>query len=199
MKVIHHGVSLKVTDSSSKHVPSSSLGIEHLGPEAKKHYDAHRKGILKAHPKLRTATNKMQRKEILKANPKMHADVKKRNADTLNKVAKSLHKHLSTTHPKELVHHIRKVLHAHETPMQKQGHNHIKHTTYETSSGTKHHTSNPGADYEHILKKPHEIEVHHSGTSVVFKHKGKTFARHSIKFDSQSDPLSSLKSAGHPA
>lgn len=199
MKVIHHGVSLKVTDSSSKHVPSSSLGIEHLGPEAKKHYDAHRKGILKAHPKLKTATNKAQRKEVLKANPKMHADIKKRNADTLNKVAKSLHKHLSTAHPKELVHHIRKVLHAHETPMQKLGHNHIKHTTYETSSGTKHHTSNPGADYEHILKKPHEIEVHHSGTSVVFKHKGKTFARHSIKFDSQSDPLSSIKSAGHPA
>jgi hypothetical protein len=55
---------------------------------------------------------------------------------------------------------------------------------------------NPGTHHDHIYKDPHNIEVHHSGSSVHFKYKGKTFGRHSIKFSSQSDPMSSIKGSG---
>jgi len=189
------GVSLKVTDQSTKHVPSSSLGIESLGPKAKKTFDDHRKGILSAHPKLQKMSNKKDRKEWLKGDEIAKADIKKRNSATLVKVAKDLSDHLNNAHHTELVGHIRKVVHAHITPMQDKGHEHIKHITY-GENATKHHTVNPGADYEHILRDHKNITVHHSGTGVSFKHKGKTFANHTIKFNSQKDPLSSLKSKG---
>ena len=62
-KKLHHGISLKVTDSSSKHVPTSNLGIKSLGPKAESSLDEHRRTILKKFPKLGThATNKKQRK-----------------------------------------------------------------------------------------------------------------------------------------
>lgn len=189
------GVSLKVSDGPTKHIPTSSLGIEHLGPKAKSIFDSHRKGILVAHKGLASATNKQQRKEWLNSNPKTKEDIKARNSATLTKVAKGLSDHLNSIHPKQLVGHIRTVLHAHATPMQADGHEHIKHITYGDKS-TKHSTINPGADYEHILRDPKNITVHHTGSGVAFKHKGKTFGRQSIKFDSQSDPLSAIKSAG---
>lgn len=194
------GVSLKVSDKTDKHVPSSNLGIESLGPKAKKTFDNHRKGILSTHSALQKMTNKKTRKEWLKAsgNEKAKDDIKKRNNGTLAKVAKDLSDHLNNVHHKDLVSHVRKVVHAHTTPMQDAGHEHIKHVTYGKNL-TKHHTVNPGADFEHILKDHKHITVHHSGQGVSFKHKGKTFAKQSIKFDSQSDPLSSIKSAGKTA
>jgi hypothetical protein len=192
------GVSLKVSDKPDKHVPSSNLGIESLGPKAKKTFDDHRKSILSAHPKLQKATNKETRKEWLKSNQKAQEHIKRKNGETLVKVAKDLSDHLNDAHHKDLVTHIRKVVHAHSTPMQDEGHEHIKHITYGAKT-TKHHTVNPAADFEHILKDHKNITVHHSGTGVLFKHKGKTFAKQTIKFDSQSDPLSSLKSAGRTA
>jgi calcineurin-like phosphoesterase family protein len=194
------GVSLKVTKNSSKHVPSSSLGMDSSGPEAKKTYSEHQKAILTKHPALKKITNPEQRKEWLRSNPKAEADIKKRNQGTLSKVAADLHHHLTTGSHEDLVHHIRKVLHAHTTPLQDLGHDHIKHVTYGKTT-TKHHIVNPGHDYEHILQHPEHIEVRHSGGTLSFhdKRTGKAFARHSMKFDSQSDPLSSLKSAGTPA
>ena len=199
--VSHHGISLKVTDSSSKHVPTSNLGIKAAGPKAQDIHDDHRRDILKHYPKLAThATNAKQRKEMLKADPKMNEYVKTKNSVTLNKVAKHLHDHLTSIPKDELVHHIRNVIHAHTTPMQREGHNHIRHTSY-TSGGTtnstfEHHSIDPSQHHEHIFNDPHNIEVHHSGGSIHFKYKGKTFARHALKFSSQSDPLSSIKGSG---
>lgn len=192
------GVSLKISDKPDKHVPSSNLGMESLGPKAKKTFDDHRKGILSAHPALQKMTNKKQRKAWLGNNEKATQSIKKRNNATLTKVAKDLSDHLNGAHHTELVSHIRKVVHAHTTPMQDAGHEHIKHITYGANT-TKHHTVNPGADFEHILKDHKNITVHQGGQAVLFKHKGKTFAKQSIKFDSQSDPLSSIKSAGKTA
>ena len=72
MEVLHHGISLKVTDSSSKHVPTSNLGIKAAGPKAQATHDEHRRAILKKYPKLGThATNASQRKEMLRNDPKM--------------------------------------------------------------------------------------------------------------------------------
>jgi hypothetical protein len=197
MEVLHHGISLKVTDSSSKHVPTSNLGMSSLGPKAQDHHDNHRREILKKYPKLATqATNKKQRSEMLNNNPKMKEFVKKKNSETLHNVAKDLHHHLTTGSKENLVNHVRDVIHAHATPMQKEGHKHLRHTSYTAKGENQHHSIDPSQHHEHILNNPDQISVHHSGASIHFKHKGKTFATHSIKFNSQSDPLSSIKSSG---
>lgn len=197
--VKHHGVSLKVSDKSSKNIPSSSLGMESGGSKAREHFEAHKKAILDAHPQLK-GKNKDQRKEIAKADPKLHADVKKRNQELLHKVAHShaaeLQHHLDSGNHEHVVKHIREVLHAHKTPAEENGHSFIKHTTYQTAKGVQHHTSKPSEDHEHILKDHKNITVKSSGGSVHFYHNGKKFASQAHKFDSQSDPLSSLKSAG---
>jgi len=199
-QVKHNGISLKVTDSSSKHVPTSNLGIGSAGPKAQDIHDEHRKDIIKKYPKLVTqATNADQRKKMLKDNPKMNAYVKKKNAETLNKISSHLHEHLSNLPKEELVDHIRKVIHAHKTPMQNEGHNHIRHTSYTSRGEFKHHSIDPSEHHEHIFNDHENIEVHHSGTGVQFKYKGKTFASHRIKFNSQSDPLSSIKGSGTTA
>jgi hypothetical protein len=197
---IHHGVSLKVTDSSSKHVPTSNLGIKSAGPHAESIHDEHRRDILRKFPKLGIeATNAKHRKEMMKSDPKMHQYVKQKNTETLHKIASGLHHHLSNAPKEELVHHIRNVIHAHTTPMQMKGHGHIRHTSYTSGGEFKHHSIDPSQHHEHILKDPHNITVEHHGASIHFKHKGKTFARHSIKFSSQSDPLSSVKGSGQTA
>jgi hypothetical protein len=200
-KVLYHGISLKVTDSSSKHVPTSNLGIKSAGPKAQDIHDDHIRDILKKYPKLAThARNAKQRKEMLKSDPKMHEFIKSKNTETINKVSKHLHEHLSSIPKDQLVHHIRNVIHAHTTPMQREGHNHIRHTSYTSGGATnptfQHHSIDPSQHHEHIFNDAHNIEVHHSGGSIHFKYKGKTFARHSIKFSSQSDPLSSIKGSG---
>ena len=198
--VKHHGVSLKVSDKSSKNIPSSSLGMESGGSKAREHYKEHQDKILAAHPQLK-GKNKEARKEILKNDPKMHEDIKKRNQELLHKVAHShaaeLQHHLDTGNHEHVTKHIREVLHAHKTPAQEHGgHSFIKHTTYQTAKGVQHHTSKPSEDHEHILKDHKNITVKSSGGSVHFYHNGKKFASQAHKFDSQSDPLSSLKSAG---
>jgi hypothetical protein len=84
--------------------------------------------------------------------------------------------------------------------MQREGHNHIRHTTYTKSDGSiEHHSVVPSAHHAHMYNDPHNIEVHHKGSTVSFKHKGKSFGRVSIKFSSQSDPLSSIKGSGQTA
>ena len=199
MKEIHHGISLKVSDSSNKHIPVSNPGEKSLHG-LKEILDSHRKTILKKFPKLKHATNAPTRKEMMRSDAKMHDYVKKKNTETLHKAAKKYHETLTNMHPHELVHHIKHILHSDETPMQKQGHNHIRHTTYTKSNGTiEHHSIIPSLHHEHIYKTPHHIEVHHSGTSVHFKHKGKTFGKVALKFSSQSDPLSSIKGSGQTA
>jgi hypothetical protein len=200
MEEIHHGISLKVTDSTSKHVPTANPGINAAGPKAKKIHDDHRREIIKKYPKLVThATNASQRKEMMRNSPRMKSFVKSKNTETLHKIAKHLHDHLSKAPKHELVAHIRNVIHAHQTPMQKHGHNHMRHISHSTKDGYGHHSIDPSKHHEHIFNTPHQIEVHHSGSSIHFKHKGKTFARHSIKFSSQSDPLSSIKGSGETA
>jgi hypothetical protein len=198
-KETHHGISLKVSDKSNKNIPASSLGMESGGSKAREHFNSHKTAILKAHPDL-SGKNKVERKEILKSNPKMQADIKKRNQDLLHKVAHShaseLQHHLDSGNHEHVVKHIREVLHAHSTPAEEKGHTFIKHTTYQTAKGVQHHTSKPSEDHEHILKDHKNITVKSSGGSVHFYHNGKKFASQAHKFDSQSDPLSSLKSAG---
>ena len=194
-QIKHTGASLKVTDSSTKHVPVSNFGIEstHGGQPI---LDAHRTAILKKYPSLKAAKNAGQRKEILKSNPHMTEDIKTRNKATLENVAKNLHSELQKMPKEKLVHHIKKVLHSEPTPMQSEGHGHIRHTSYMSGGKNAYHSIDPSSHHAHIYNDPENIEVHHSGASVHFKYKGKTFGRQSVKFNSQSDPMSALKGSG---
>ena len=69
-EVMHHGRSLKVSENSSKNVPSSSLGIKSSGVKASSLFKAHQEKIKAAHPEF--ATKKKQ--EQLKARVKEQAD-----------------------------------------------------------------------------------------------------------------------------
>jgi hypothetical protein len=188
----HHGVSLKVTDGKSE-IPVSNPGLESTYG-GKEILDNHRNDILKTHSKLSKLTNKDERKEFVRNNPKVAADIKKRNTATLSRITDNMHSKLTAMKPKDLVNHLRDhVLHAHQTPMQKLGHAHIRHTAYGDDT---HSAINPAEYHEHILKSPQHISVEKKGTSVIFSHKGVPFARHRMKFESQSDPMSSVKGSG---
>ena len=191
----HHGISLKVTDGNSGHVPVSNPGMEstHGG---EKILAAHRENIKNQHPELKKLTNAASRKEWAKANPEAHAEIKRQNAHVLHSIAEHMHKHLTSGTHEDLVAHIRThVLHAHATPLQQAGHNHIRHTTYGNHSTN---AINPAAHHEHILADPKHINLktERSGAAISFYYKGKKFAQHRMKYNSQSDPLSVVKGSG---
>lgn len=185
--VKHHGISLKVSDKT-KHVPISNPGMESTGG-AEKHLEAHKKHILEKFPHLKGMGVK-ERKEHMRNNPKLNEYVRSKNTETLTKMAKHLGEHLNSLPTHKLAEHIRThVLAANPTPMQKAGHNHMRHTTYETKTGIHHHSIVPSEHYEHILKDHKNLTVLHNGSRVAFFHKGRQFATHGLKFKSQSDPL----------
>lgn len=190
-----HGVSLKVSDGSSKHVPASNPGMEstHGGQFI---LDDHRKSILRDYPEIKNMTVD-QRKKHMANNPDMNKDVRERNLITLHRIAGHLKERLDNMDPEELVHHIKKhVLQANKTPMQEMGHNHIRHTTYMSKGKNVHDSIDPSEHWEHKFKDPSKIHTKHTGVSIDFYHNGKKFASHRMKYNSQSDPLSSVKGSG---
>ena len=200
-EVVHHGQSLKISNTANKNIASSSLGSESSGSTAKAKHSEHKKEIIAEFPHLANKGPK-ERRSILAKDPHMQKTVKSRNNAFLHGVAKThaeeLQGHLKSGNYAHVVSHLRDVLHAHKTPAQEAGHTFTKVTTYHTAAGVQNHVSHPHKDYEHILKDPKNISVVHNGQGVDFLHKGKKFATQSHKFGSQSDPLSSLKSAGKP-
>ena len=86
MEEKHHGISLKVTDTSNKHVPVSNPGIEHLhGKEIAK---AHREHLIKRFPHLKNR-NSTERAATMKSDSYMQKYVKDKNDKTLEKVTKN--------------------------------------------------------------------------------------------------------------
>lgn len=193
-KILHHGISLKVTDGRAA-VPVSNPGLESTygGDEI---LEKHRKALKEKFPVLNKLTSADDRKTEMLFRPRMEQHVKEQNKKVLNDIADHLDNKLSQMSREEFVHHIRThVLHAFATPMEKLGHVHIRHTTHGKNKFTfRSHA--PSEDHEEILNDPDNITHEKSGTGVVFKHKGKIFARHRLKFTSQSDPLSSVKGSG---
>jgi hypothetical protein len=189
----HVGVSLK-TMKSSEHAPIANPGMEatHGGDEI---LAAHRDTIKKKFGAIGNLTNSDARKAAVRADPNLQAQIREQNRRTLFNISSHLQKKLSQMQPDDLVEHLRNhVLHAHRTPMQEQGHEHLRHTIWGEGNKIKAKSIDPGGHYEHILSDPSNIEAHHTGQGVVFKYKGQSFARQNIKFDSQDDPLSSVKS-----
>ena len=197
-----HGVSLKVTGSTDKNITSANLGSGDSGETAKKLIADHRNNILtNIAPKLKDIKNKDDRKDWLRNNKTKSALIKIANKNLIGSVAeaqaKELQNKLDTGNHEEVTSHVRKLLHAHKTPAQTSGAaGFIKHTTFTTAKGSQHDISDPSEDYEDILKDHKNITVKHSGGNVNIMHNGKTFAFQAHKFQSQSDPLSSLSSVG---
>ena len=190
----HYGISLKVSDKNEP-ITLSNAGVESTygGDKLLK---AHRDAILKKYPAITKLTNAEQRKTWLKSNPKAETDIKQRNVDVLQRIAGHAHNEISKLTPEQKAHHVRHiVLHAFSTPMEAQGHIHRRHFTGGLSNAAM-EMSHPGVDHEHILNDPKNITLRHSGTSVYYEHKGVPFAMHTIKFSSQSDPLSSIVGVG---
>ena len=194
-KVKHHGISLKVTEKRGGHVPVSNLGMErtHGGQQI---LDQHRADLDEAHPMLKSLRNKELRKQWMKQNPEAAAQIKKRNAQVLNSIAQNMSDRLSQLPRDEYVRHLRSVMAAKPTPMQTLGHTHIRHTAYGANGNYSFHGMDPANEHEDILNDHENITHEPRGTSVVFMHKNKPFARHRIKFESQSDPKSSIKGSG---
>lgn len=189
--VKHHGVSLKVSNNATPNLPIANPGLESTGG-GEKLLAAHRAAIQRAYPKI--ASPPAVRRALMKTNAKMSKDIRDANTKTLNKITEHMKKHLESITLSQLSHHVRHhVLAADPTPMQLQGHNHIRHTTYEHKTGYQHHSFTPSESHNHILNDPKNITMHRSGTSVIFSHNGNAFARHRLKFMSQSDPLSGIK------
>lgn len=194
-KVRHHGISLKVTDKKTGHVPVSNLGMEktHGGQDI---LNQHRNNLHESYPVLKTLQNKDLRKQWMKQNPEIAEDIKTRNSKALNNIAENMSNRLSRLPKDQYIAHLRSVMAAKPTPMQTLGHTHIRHTAYGAGGRYSFHGMDPANEHEHILSDPENITHERRGTSVVFLHKGKPFARHRIKFESQSDPLSSVKGSG---
>ena len=197
-KTVFHGVSLKVTDKNKKHLPVSNPGMSAtLG--ADKILDAHRENILEKHPELKKMTAPADRKVFVKGNPDVQSNIKKLHLKALHDIVGHTHDKLKEMSPEELKNHLfTQVLQANKTPMEKEGHFHIRHTTYESKSGQQHHALNPSDHYKDIVKDPKKLTVEKSDTSIIFKYDGKPLAKHRMKFESQSDPLSSVKGSGEP-
>jgi hypothetical protein len=213
-KIVYHGRSLKVSENASKNVPSSSLGKKSSGSMADTLFKAHQKKIKEMHPELKDIKKEdhhedlpAARKEWAEKNPEKHKQIKTENLKLLRAVAHhhaaELQHKLDSGDHEHVINHIRDVLHAHNTPAEKAGNSTFaKSTTYRTAKGIQYHESHPGHDFEHILKDHANIRVEAKGTSVHFHHTDpktgveRKFATQTHKLDSQSDPLSTLKSAG---
>lgn len=195
---IHHGISLKVSDTNNKHVPVGNPGIDStLG--GKEILEKHREELKKKHPKINASP--AVRRAHMKSDEKLRESVRKKNTETLRKIAAHTATQLNKMHKAHLANHIRKhVLAAKKTPMQHHGHTHMRHTTYMQKGSIKHHSYDPSTHHEPLLQDHKNLSVKHDAdkpgsTRILFQHKGKTFAAQKIKFNSQSDPLSAVKSS----
>ena len=190
----HHGISLKKAEST-ENAPIANPGME-SSHGAQHILDTHRDNIRTNYPEVGNTKNSKQRKAIVRANPTLQAAVREQGRRTLYNIASHMHQQLSTMPHEQLVQHLRDhVLHAHSTPMQMQGHNHMRHTTWGTNGNFQTKAIDPGTRYEHILNDPKNITVEHAGQGVNFLYKGQLFAKHNMKFDSADDPMSSVKGA----
>lgn len=201
-RTVHHGISLKASDSpkGSHHVGVSNPGLESTYG-GRDFHDAHKQALLNAHPRLKKLSNKKQRKEWMEKNPKKAARIRRQNKDVLRQIAQHTANHLRQQGTKFTADHIRDhILRARPTPLQAAGHSHIRHATYTKNGRQEHHAVDPSTHWDHILRDHKNIEVDVRGTTIYFKHKNHgVFATHRMKFESQSDPLSSIKGFGNSA
>jgi hypothetical protein len=189
----YHGVSLKLT-GKKKEPQVSNPGLESTYG-GRQFHEEHKAAILKKYPKLANMSV-VEREEEMRNNPAMEKDIKARNSQLLDKITQHTHEQLKNMGTEAVAEHVRKLLHAHQTPMQKAGHNHIRHTMYGDDTFR---AINPHDHFNEKLNDHKNITFKRTGTSIIFSHKGIPFATHRMKFKSQVDPLSSVKGSGEEA
>ena len=194
-------------------IGTGNFGHSSMHPDSEADLKAHHDAIHKLAPELKknkrgeVGSSATKRKEWAKNNPEIHDKIKDLNKGFLTSQAKKhvehLNKKLKNGTKEDIDHvkqHIRDTLAAKKTPMQKHGHEHIRLTSTVFKGNHKNYISHPGDDHEHIFNDPHfhkNITIHHTGTGHVIKHKGKAIASFTYKFNSQSDPKSSLAAVGN--
>lgn len=201
------GVSLKVSDNTSKHVPVANMGINSLHPEAKKDFDAHREKLAKAYPEMAKQGNDKRRKQWKKDNPEAGKEIDDINREFRRGLITKTATHLKLMGNHELIDHIKKnVLQCNPTPLQNAGHDHMRTTTYAATQkeggGNKFHSYDPSEHFNHILDGSKKIHVTSKGTTELHYHwedeNGNLhhFASQRVKANSNSDPFSPIKSSG---
>lgn len=222
-EIHHNGISLKVSDGTSKHVPVSNAGQEALHPEFEAERKAHWQKMNNSFPGLKelaTAPKKKKadgtnmslaemRKDFQKQDPEREAKMRAMNKSFLQASTANTHKHLTSLGQHELIDHIKKqVLQCNPTPMQNRGHTHIRHTTYRAGKkeggGFKFDSHTPSEHYAKYFDGSHHIGIEPSKgtTEIHFVATNKTtgektrIASQRLKLNSGSDPLSSIKSSG---
>jgi len=195
MNKIYCGISLKSVTRKKNVVMVSNPGLE-TTYGGKKLLEEHRVNILNDYPELETLPNAESRKEYMKQNVNMKNDVRRKNSKLLYDISANLYQRLTEMSDIELEQHIRIILAANKTPMQKLGHVHIQHSTFGLKGNYSYKVSDPGNDFEYLFEKNKTISIENRGTSMVFKCDDIQFAKHRIKFESQSDPLSTIKGSG---
>lgn len=199
-KVRHHGVSLKASEEKTHHVGTSNFGLE-VTYGGRQFYEEHQRAINRAHPVLATLGNKKARKAWMKdpKNAKHAAKIREANLKVLHKIAHHTGEQINKRGTKGIQAHIRDhILKTNMTPMERHGHVHIRHTSYVGKGGARqHHTVVPSSHWEPLLRDHKNLKAEVKGTTIHFSHKGKVFATHRMKFESQNDPLGTIKGFGN--
>jgi len=199
-KIKHHGVSLKASEEKTRHVGTSNFGLE-VTYGGRKHYEAHQRAINKAYPVLAKLGNKKARKAWMKdpKNAKHSAKIREANLKVLHRIAHHTAEQINKKGTKGIQAHIRDhILKTNMTPMERHGHVHIRHTSYVGKGGVRqHHTVVPSSHWEPLSRDHKNLKAEAKGTTIHFSHKGKVFATHRMKFESQNDPLGTIKGFGN--
>lgn len=195
--VIEHngytGISLKVSDKKSKHVPIANVGLgtcDELMGISNEHLVTSTREMLKTlYPELQ-ATSKLERKSFVKSDIAIRKATNTLNLKMLNEITRNYYDLYSGMNKKELITHLKhNLLRARETVFP-----HIRVTTL----GIKDFSTiilSPATYYDPILNDYDNITIEHVGTTITFKYKGKRFIKHRFKMETTSDPLSSIKSS----
>lgn len=189
----YHGISLK--SGATPKITTANNGVESLGTNGGAIARAHVKKIKAKYPQFNNLSKDDRSEAFKNSSPEIKADIKDHTTKTLHKIAHHLHKNLEGASRGQLVQHIRNLLHAHHTPMEAEGHEHIMHNTYPTAKGVQHATIHPATHWDHILNNPNiPITTSRTGASISFSHphpetgKMTTIARQSPKVSTGSDP-----------
>jgi len=186
----HVGVSLKM--KKGKNLFVKNPGLEDI-PGSNAIHQEHKRKITNEFGHILTGSVK-DKKDMLKSNPELKSKIVKHNNKLLNDLTDRAHQHFSNMSQEQLHHFIRHTIHAHETPMQKHGHDHLRVIT-DRESG-KIDSYRPNEHFDNFMKNnPGNIEVKRSGFTLNFYKNGKHFMSYRRKLESQSNPYSSVKSA----
>ena len=208
------GISLKKTDTNNPDVNSSNMGIELSGPDAYANLLEHRRKRLEKYPELQNIEefkpsgiplNKWRGKWQA-SDKEVNVSIRKENVEFIERCASDLCAYLNSIPKSDLSAHLRTVLAAHTSPMHgvrisedsDDIHEFVKHTTYGKGEAIKFNIIvDPSRHYMEYFENCEHLTVQHkSGGTIKFFYKDEYIASQTLKFTSQSDPLSSFSSVG---